>query len=153
MRRLIVAALSALILLCVSISTPQGCGSYSIRWAPLTIILLRVVAPVAASLRPWAPTLQASAGECGSAPRAQENISLEPGKPVGRELSGGQSHFYKITMTSGQYLRITVIQQGIDVLIALFMPDGKKIGEADGEKANVGSETISTIAEASGAYT
>src|SRR5262249_43529538 len=152
MRRLIVAALSALILLCVPLSIPQGCGLHSIRWAPLTSNLLRLVAPVAASLRPWAPAVQASAGERGAAPSAQENISLEPGKPVGRELSGGQSHFYKITMTSGQYLRITVIQQGIDVLMALFTPDGKKIDEADGEKATVGSETISTIAEAPGAY-
>ena len=36
-------------------------------------------------------------------------------------------------MTSRQYLRITVSQRGIDALVALFAPDGKKISEADSE--------------------
>jgi hypothetical protein len=44
---------------------------------------------------------QFPASERGAAPSAQESISLEPGKPVERELSGGQSHSYKITMISG----------------------------------------------------
>src|SRR5262249_37511585 len=114
MRRIIIAALSALMLLCVSISTPQGRGFHSIRWTPPMInLLIRAGAPAATNLRPVAPS-------------AQESISLEPGKPVERELSGGQSHFYEIAMTSGQYLRITVSQRGIDALVALFTPDGKK---------------------------
>ena len=37
-------------------------------------------------------------------------------------------------------------------LVVLFTPDGKKIGEVDGEQMTVGSETISAIAEAAGAY-
>ena len=153
MRRLIVAALSALILLCLPLSTPQSRGFHSIRWTPL-MINLRILAGASAAtnLRPGAPPAQSPASERGAAPSAQENISLEPGKPVEREISGGQSHFYKIAMTSGQYLRITVSQQGIDALLTLFTPDNKKIGEVDSEKGIVGSETISTIAEAPGAY-
>jgi tetratricopeptide (TPR) repeat protein len=115
-------------------------------------LLFRAGSPAATSLRPEAPPVLAPASERGAAPSAQESISLDPGKPVERELSGGQSHFYKITMTSGQYLRITVSQRGIDALVALFTPDGKKIGEVDGEQMTVGSETISAIAEAAGAY-
>jgi tetratricopeptide (TPR) repeat protein len=95
---------------------------------------------------------QASASEFGAAQSVQESMSLEPGKPVERELSGGQSHSYKITMVSGQYLHIVVEQRGIDVAVALFTPDGKKIGEVDDERATVGSEIISAIAEAAGAY-
>ena len=74
---------------------------------PSMINLLQVGAPAAANLRPGAPPAQAPASERGAAPSAQESISLEPGKPVERELSGGQSHSYKVTMTSGQYLRVT----------------------------------------------
>jgi CHAT domain-containing protein/tetratricopeptide (TPR) repeat protein len=85
-------------------------------------------------------------------PNAQESISLEPGKPVERELSGGQSHSYKITMISGQYSHIVVEQRGIDVAVALFTPDGKKISEADSKHLIEGSETASAIAEAPGAY-
>jgi CHAT domain-containing protein/predicted negative regulator of RcsB-dependent stress response len=99
-----------------------------------------------------APPAQSPASERGAAPGARDSISLEPGKPVERELSGGQSHFYKITMTSGQYLRLTVRQQGIDALMALFTPDDKKIDEVNGERTTVGSETISAIAEAAGAF-
>jgi hypothetical protein len=152
MRRLMITALSVLILLYVSVSTPQGRELHSIRWTPLMINLLRVRAPAATSLWPVAAPAQAPASTRGAAQIAQESISLEPGKPVERELSGGQSHSYKITMTSGQYLRITVSQQGIDALVALFTPDGKKIGEVDSVQATVGAETISAVAEAGGAY-
>src|SRR5215813_9172465 len=152
MRRLMITAFSALILLCLSVLTPQGCGSHSIRWTPLMIDLLRVGAPAATSLRPEAPPAQASASTRGATPSAQESDSLEPGKPVERELSGGQSHSYKITMISGQYLRVVVEQRGIDVAVALVAPDGKKISEVDSEHQVEGSETVSAIAEAPGAY-
>jgi CHAT domain-containing protein/tetratricopeptide (TPR) repeat protein len=152
MRRLVIAALSALILLCVSISTPQSRGLHSIRWTPLMINLLQVGVPATTSLWPAAAPAQAPTSTRGAAPSAQESDSLEPGKPVERELSGSQSHSYKITMISGQYSHIVVEQRGIDVAVALFTPDGKKIGEADGEQTTVGSETVSAIAEAPGAY-
>jgi hypothetical protein len=97
MRRLIVAAFSALILLCISISTSQGRGLHSIRWTPLMINMLWIGALADASLMPGALPAQAPASERGAAPSAQKRISPEPGKPVERELSGGQSHSYKIT--------------------------------------------------------
>src|SRR5215470_16340921 len=153
MRRLIIAALSALILLCVSILTPQGRGLRSIRWTPLMInMLIRAGAPAAASPRPVAVPAQAPASTRGAAPSAQESDSLEPGKPVERDLSGGQSHSYKITMISGQYSHIVVEQRGIDVAVALFTPDGKKISEVDIDQVIEGSETVSAVADVTGAY-
>ncbi len=152
MRRLMIATLFAVILLCVSISTPQGHGLYSICWTPLMISLSRVGAPATRSLWPVTPPAQAPTSERGVTPSAQESISLEPGKPAERELSGGQLHFYKITMISGQYSHIVVEQRGIDVAVALFAPDGKKISEADSNHTIEGSETVSAIAEAPGAY-
>src|SRR5262245_3299351 len=142
MRRLVITALSALILMCVTISNPQGRGLRLIGWTPLMTSLLWVGTPPA----------QASASEGSAAQSAQDSISLEPGKPVERELSGGGSHSYKITMVSGQYSHIVVEQRGIDVAVTLFTPDGKKISEANNEQSIEGSETLSVIAEASGAY-
>src|SRR5262245_14886201 len=134
MSRLIIAALSALILLCVSISTPEGRGLHSIRWTSLMInLLIRAGAPAAASPSPGAAPAQAPASERGAAPSAQETDSLEPGRPIERELSGGQSHSYKIAMVSGQYLQVVVAQRGIDVAVALFAPDGKKISEVNSD--------------------
>src|SRR5262245_33295643 len=103
-------------------------------------------------LWPGAAPVQAIASERSAAQGAQESDSLGPGKPIQRELSGGQTHSYKITMISGQYLLVVVKQQGIDVAVALFVPDGKKISEADSEHVVEGSETVSAIAEAPGAY-
>jgi hypothetical protein len=142
MRSLTIATLFILILLWASVSNPQGCGSHSIGRTPLMTNLLWVGAQPA----------QVSTSERGAAPSAQESISLEPGKPVEGELSGGQSHSYKITTISGQYLHIVVEQRGIDVVVTLFTPDGKKVCEVDGERATVGTETILAIAEAAGAY-
>src|SRR5262249_55788282 len=69
-----------------------------------------------------------------------------------RELSGGQSHSYKITMVSGQYLHVEAKQKGIDVAMAAFTPDGHKIVEADSNHLIDGSESFSAISEAAGEY-
>ncbi|HEX5082190.1 MAG TPA: tetratricopeptide repeat protein, partial [Blastocatellia bacterium] len=99
-----------------------------------------------------APPAHASASERVAAQSAQESISLEAGEPIEREFSGGQSHSYKITLSSGQYLQVVVSQRGIDAIVTLFTPDGKKIREVDSERTIVGSETISEIANAAGVY-
>jgi CHAT domain-containing protein/predicted negative regulator of RcsB-dependent stress response len=115
-------------------------------------LLIWVGLSVSPSLWPVPALAQASDGDRKAAETAQETDSLEPGKPVERELSGGQSHSYKITMISGQYLQVVVDQRGIDVAVALFAPDGKKISEVDSEHLVEGSETVSAIAEEPGAY-
>src|SRR6266542_2471659 len=115
-------------------------------------LLIWVGLSVSPYLWPGSSLVQASDGARRTAQSAQETDSLEPGKPIERELSGGQSHFYKITMISGQYLQVVVDQRGIDVAVALFAPDGKKISEVDSEDLVEGSETVSAIAEAAGAY-
>ena len=152
MRRLTIAAVSTSILLCVSISTPQGRGAHSIRQTPLIINLLQVRAPADTSLRPVAAPAQAPANERGATQSSQESISLEHGKPIERELSGAQSHYYKITMISGQYLQVEAKQKGIDVVMALFTPDGKKIVEVDSNHLFGESESISAISEMTGEY-
>jgi tetratricopeptide (TPR) repeat protein len=96
--------------------------------------------------------VQASASTRSATLSAQESDSLEPGNPVEREIAGGQSHSYKITMSSGQYLHVMAAQLGIDVAVALFTSDGKKISEADSDHTIEGSETVSMIAGAPGAY-
>jgi len=118
----------------------------------MIILLAWIVLTAAAWPPPGLPTTQAGADARVAAQSDDEELSLEPGKPIEQELSSGKSHFYKIAMTSGQYLHITVKQRGIDALVALFTPDGKKIGEVDIEHATVGAETISAIAEAEGPY-
>ena len=131
-------------------SNLQGRGLPTIH----SIIRALIRAGLSASLCLWPSPLpaQAIASERSLAQTPQESISLELGKPIERELYGGISHFYKITMTSGQFLRIAVKQQGIDVAVALLTPDGKKISEADSDHLIEGTETMSAISGPAGAY-
>jgi CHAT domain-containing protein/predicted negative regulator of RcsB-dependent stress response len=55
-------------------------------------------------------------------------------------------------MTSGQFLRVVVKQQGTNVAVTLSTPDGKKIVEANSVRMIEGAETASMISESAGAY-
>jgi CHAT domain-containing protein/Tfp pilus assembly protein PilF len=79
-------------------------------------------------------------------------LTLEPGKPVTRELTGSQTHSYQIPLSSGQYVYVAVDQQGIDVVVSLLGPDGKPLVEVDSPNGAQGPENVFTIAETSGTY-
>src|SRR5689334_9622341 len=57
--------------------------------------------------------------------------NLEMGRPVERELAGGESHVYQIQLAAGQYLGAVVEQRGIDVAVTVSAPDGKPLMEVD----------------------
>jgi CHAT domain-containing protein/tetratricopeptide (TPR) repeat protein len=78
--------------------------------------------------------------------------ALELGKPIERELAGDQSHSYSIAVTAGQYLHVVVDQRGIDVVVTLFGPDGKKLAEVDSPNGTQGPEPVSMVAETAGSY-
>jgi tetratricopeptide (TPR) repeat protein/CHAT domain-containing protein len=77
---------------------------------------------------------------------------IEPGKPVERELHGGEKRTYEIHVDAGQFLHAVVEQLGIDVKLSLIGPDGKEIASMDSLNGDYGPEQISTIAESSGNY-
>jgi CHAT domain-containing protein len=85
---------------------------------------------------------------------AQQDVArlLELGKPIEREMAGGQSHFYQLGMTSGQFAQVVVEQKGIDLVVKLFAPDGKLFIEVDSPNGTQGPEPISLIVEATGNY-
>jgi CHAT domain-containing protein len=88
----------------------------------------------------------------GEAQGEKEARQLEPGKPIERELSGGQSHLYKITAGAGKYLNILVEQRGIDVTLALLGPDGKQVLAVDSPNGAQGPEPVLWICETGGDY-
>ena len=87
-----------------------------------------------------------------TAPSQSLAIPLTLGTPIGREMNGGEAHTYRITITSGQYLRVVVQQQGIDVVVTLIDPRGQKVLEVDNPNGSKGPEPLSIIAETSGEY-
>lgn len=84
---------------------------------------------------------------------AQNDLAiLEPGKPISRELSGGEVHYYKIVLTARQFLRVAVDQRGINLIVTLYDPNGKRIAELDSWAGLYGTENASLISETAGNY-
>ena len=77
---------------------------------------------------------------------------LKVGAPIERELAGGDTHSYRVMLTTGQYFHVIVEQKGIDVVVRLFGPDGQKITEVDSPNGTQGPEPVSVIAAAAGEY-
>jgi CHAT domain-containing protein/tetratricopeptide (TPR) repeat protein len=97
------------------------------------------------------PTPPVALQTASSEARQTEIRELKPGQVLERELAGGDAHTYRITLTSGQYLKSVVEQKSIDVVVRLFGADGQKLGEVDNSPAP-GMESILVVAEVSGDY-
>jgi CHAT domain-containing protein/tetratricopeptide (TPR) repeat protein len=87
-----------------------------------------------------------------SAQENQQTRQLELNKPIERELGGGQSHLYQMTLAAGQYVKLVVEQRGIDVAAKLFAMDGRQITEFDSESRTHGQEVVEWVAEEAGSY-
>jgi len=75
---------------------------------------------------------------------------LEVGKPIRRELAGGQQHIYQIRLDANQYMKVVVEYNGIDVAVQVLGPDGKQIAEFGSEIRDRGQESESLVAELAG---
>jgi CHAT domain-containing protein/Tfp pilus assembly protein PilF len=87
-----------------------------------------------------------------AAPATQEVTSLELGRTIARELSGGQEHSYQITLAKGQYANLVVEQRGIDLIVQQLGSDGKAIVDFDAEIRDQGEEKIEVVADTAGSY-
>ena len=81
----------------------------------------------------------------------QEVTTLEFGKPVERELVGGQKHIYQFALTEGQYTRVEIRQLSIEVGMLLHLPDGKTITIVD-VPGSMQAPGFGLVAESSGVY-
>jgi len=78
--------------------------------------------------------------------------SLQVGIPIERTLAAGQSHTYNISLEQDQFMRLVVDQRGIDVVIHVFSPAGRQLGEFDSPNGTNGPEDVTLLAETSGGY-
>ena len=83
----------------------------------------------------------------------QDATRLELGRPLERMIGGGEIQRYRIALSPGLYLRVAVTQQGIDVIVTVLDPAGRKIARVDRPYGAYGPENVSVIAEAAGDYT
>ena len=74
------------------------------------------------------------------------------GKPITRELSGGAAHYYRVKLSANEFLRLTVEQKGIDVVVTLLDAGEQKLVEVDSPNGTEGPEPLSYVAAERGTY-
>lgn len=67
-------------------------------------------------------------------------------------MKGGDKHLYKLTMGADQYARVVADQDGIDVVVHLYAPDGTLQTEIDSPIGPIGPEEVVLIGSPAGAY-
>jgi hypothetical protein len=87
----------------------------------------------------------------GETARAQSD-SLQPGIPIERKIAQGQAHSFSVALEQDQFLQLVVDQHGIDLVVRVFSPTGKRLGEFDSPNGDEGPEDVSLVAATAGVY-
>ena len=85
-------------------------------------------------------------------PTISEFTPLELEKYIRKEIPRNEGHTYQVNLEVGQYAQVTVTQEGIDLEILLFAPDGQSLRKVNLLDANQGAENLFWIAEIPGKY-
>jgi hypothetical protein len=56
---------------------------------------------------------------------------LERGIPVERQLAAGQVHEFTVGLEEDSFVQLVVEQRGIDVIVKVFNPKGRSLGDFD----------------------
>lgn len=91
----------------------------------------------------------------GAVPAANaqtDPTTLQTGVPVERTIAAGQSHNYSINLEQDQFLQLVVEQHGIDVVVRVFSPEGRRLGEFDTPNGAEGPENVGVVTAAAGVY-
>ena len=78
--------------------------------------------------------------------------ALEIGKTIERELKAGETQSFQVDLQRGKFLNAIINQQGIDVVVRVFAPDGSKVAEIDAPIGDQGSEVVAVEAKTDGTH-
>jgi CHAT domain-containing protein/tetratricopeptide (TPR) repeat protein len=90
------------------------CAAFAAGWACPLLLAQDPVPPPSGS----APATQAT-----TVAKQEEITTLEVGKPIDRELGGGQRHKYQIVVCEGQYMKVEIREKGIGVGVSVQRAD------------------------------
>ena len=74
------------------------------------------------------------------------------GSPVERDLPSGTVHSYLVPLQAEDYLQAVLEQHGVDLVVTLNDPEGRRLLEVDSPNGTQGSETIFVVARAGGGH-
>src|SRR5262245_53858080 len=95
-------------------------GGAFVAWAILILSLITFDFPVSTQGRTGINQEKSPATPTQTQPQAGNIIILVPGKPMERQMSGGETHSYQINLRAGQYVHAVIDQRGIDLVLTLF---------------------------------
>jgi len=82
-----------------------------------------------------------------SSAKTDEKIPLELGRRLDRRLAGEQAHSFLLSVAAGQFVRVTAEQRGMDLVLALYDWNGKKLVETNRLNGSYGPEELLWVAE------
>ena len=83
---------------------------------------------------------------------ASAQTTLQLGTPIERELGTGEVHQFIVSLEPNSFVQLVVEQREIDVIVRVFSPSGKSLGEFDSPNGSEGPEHVSFVALAAGNY-
>ena len=92
---------------------------------------------------------------CGTAGTSSvPGTPLEDGLTLEREIQSGETHVYPVEIEAGQFLRVLVQEDGVDLVLRLFDPKGVPVLVADSWRRGRAEalEDLSALADSSGSY-
>jgi tetratricopeptide (TPR) repeat protein len=93
-------------------------------------------------------TRQSAAPQAGP----PEEISPVAGTAQEGELTGRDVRRYRTRLAKGSFVHATVLQQGIDVVVTVKGPDGKRVIEVDSPNGAAGPEPVYFVVPTDGEY-
>ncbi|MBI3650404.1 MAG: CHAT domain-containing protein [Acidobacteria bacterium] len=82
----------------------------------------------------------------------QESLAFAKGATFKREIQTGETLAFRVALAANHYLLLTVKQIAIDVIVALYAPDGEKVFAADNPHGLIADERLFLISKTSGDY-
>jgi CHAT domain-containing protein len=120
---------------------------------PIVCVLLATVFSGLTNARGSAPHWRSQfAGSQQPAKDPDEIITLEAGKPIERELAGGQRHKYQIVLSEGQHMKVVIREKGISVGTTFQLADGTTTIPWSPFGGGQEIKAIGQVAELSGIY-
>jgi CHAT domain-containing protein/Tfp pilus assembly protein PilF len=77
---------------------------------------------------------------------------LRPGEPIERGLARGEAHHYEVELAAGEYARLLLAHDRIDVVVAVSAPDGRPLAELDAPTDRSATDALSILAASGGRY-
>ena len=89
---------------------------------------------------------------CTASMHAQTPTALAPGKKIEDRIGSGEKHLFNANLKSGQFIVLSVMQNGIDLFVEVKDPQGKVIGGYDSPNGKHGAEIVTFTTAGAGNF-